>query len=160
MRRILMALLVTALLIAGCGGDDDDAGGSGTAADSDPAAGAADDDTAGEPAGADGQDLPEPVSSDPDGDAADFPIPSPPGAIDAVVSDVDGQPVAQLVYAADRYDEIVDHYEGWFLDNGLIAAAPDRSAGIVSLGGQNESGGYIATIITDGDQLVVQLVVE
>lgn len=158
MRRILMALIVAAVLVAGCGGDDDDAGSDGsdgTATESNTAA-----DSAGEPTGADGQDLPEPISSDPDGDAADFPIPSPTGAIDAAVGDADGQAVAQLVYAADRYDEIVDHYEGWFLDNGLIATAPDRSLGIVSLGGQNESGGYLATIITDGDQLVVQLVAE
>ena len=153
-----MAVVVAAVLVAGCGGDDDDSSG-GFGASADPSTeqaesggdGSADDGLT----GADGEELPEFQGGD--GDLADFPIPSPPGALEAIVTEVDGMQVATIVYAADRYDEVVDHYESWFLDNGLIAETVDRSFGLVALGGANESGAYFVSIVTDGDVLQLQL---
>ena len=160
MRRILMTLIVVAALLAGCGGDDDDGSSDNGAADEETEApaddrsssdGAADDDLT----GADGQALPEFEGGDED--LAGFPIPSPAGALEATVTEIDGTQAAQIVYTADRYDDVVDTYEGWFLDNGLIATAADRSLGTVVLGGADDSGEYGAVIITDGDVLLVQL---
>ncbi len=161
-----MAVLVATLVFAACGGDDDDTpesgvGASEAAGDSGSAAtdGGENDDDSGTSddglTGADGEALPELQGGD--GDLADFPIPSPPGALEGIVAEIDGMSVATAVYPADRYDEIVDHYENWFIDNGLIATAPDRSAGIIAIGGVNDSGEYFASIITDGDVLQIQL---
>lgn len=159
MRRILMALIVVAVLAAGCGGDDD--GGFGNAAGSGAADAVDGEDASSEDAvGADGEELPDALTDDPDGAVADFPIPSPPGAVDGIATEVDGIQAAQVWFEADRFDEVVDAYEGWFLDNGLIDTPADRSVGQVVLGGENDSGGYTAIIITDGDRVFVQLSVE
>ena len=159
MRRILMTLIVVAALLAGCGGDDDDGGPDNGAADEETEAPADDrsssDGAADDLTGADGQALPEFEGGDED--LAGFPIPSPAGALEATVTEIDGTQAAQIVYTADRYDDVVDAYEGWFLDNGLIATAADRSLGTVVLGGADDSGEYGAVIITDGDVLLVQL---
>ena len=159
MGRILMTLIVVAALLAGCGGDDDDGGPDNGAADEETEAPADDrsssDGAADDLTGADGQALPEFEGGDED--LAGFPIPSPAGALEATVTEIDGTQAAQIVYTADRYDDVVDTYEGWFLDNGLIATAADRSLGTVVLGGADDSGEYGAVIITDGDVLLVQL---
>ena len=156
-----MAVVVVAALASGCGGDDHAAtGGFGAGADlSDEVL---DDGAEGFGAGteAGGDDDPERISSDPDGDLADFPIPSPAGALDASVAEIDGVRVAQIWYAVDRYDELADAYEGWFLDNGLIANPVDRVVGQISMGGQNDSGSYLATVVSTADQVFVQLTVE
>ena len=118
MRRILMTLIVVAALLAGCGGDDDDGGPDNGAADEETEAPADDrsssDGAADDLTGADGQALPEFEGGDED--LAGFPIPSPAGALEATVTEIDGTQAAQIVYTADRYDDVVDAYEGWFLD--------------------------------------------
>lgn len=159
-----MAMVVTAALVAGCGGDDD-AGGFGAGAD----LGAGQGEPAdapdlsggdGEASGADGASQPEPLTDDPDGAVADFPIPSLSGAVDGIATEIDGVRAAQVWYDASRYDEVVDHYEDWFVDNGLIETRPDRSLGQIVIGGENESGAYVAIIINDGDRVFVQLSAE
>ena len=67
---------------------------------------------------------------------------------------------AQIWYDVDRFDELADTYETWFLDNGLIANPVDRTVGQISLGGQNDTGSYLATVVTTNDQVFVQLTVE
>ena len=159
-----MMLVVAAVLVAGCGGDDDaDDGGSGASGDGGAAQQADDDGSGGDDGGgaSDDGDALQPVSSDPDGDVADFPIPSPPGARDAAVVEIDGTQAAQVWYDASRYDEIVDAYEAWFLDNGLIATPVERLVdGQIVIGGEDESGSYLAIIVSADDQLLVQLTVE
>ena len=72
--------------------------------------------------------------------------------IDAVENGEDGLDVTNA--------KSVTVYKGWFLDNGLIANPVDRVVGQISMGGQNDSGSYLATVVSTADQVFVQLTVE
>ena len=156
MRHALVAVAVMALLATGCGGDDDNGGFGGVTADPGAAEDAGD---GGFSAGGDGDDGSiDRVSSDPDGALAEFRIPSPSGALDGIADEIEGIEVASAWYAGDRFDELVDFYEAWFLDQGLIEGPIER-LGIDQQGIQGTDGESDYLVILVGDAELGEILV-
>lgn len=87
--------------------------------------------------------------------AEEFPIPIPPGGEVIAAGEAAGVFGANVVYPADRYDDVVAFYDGWASGEAWEQAIPEgEPPGMIYL---NVDEARTITIYLEGDQLVVNL---